>query len=76
MERAMADNSDSGESTAMFLRRARNVETVSSDIALRLGEMLFIRHYGQEVHGREGVPHRLTTIIKKIDGRILELVSR
>jgi hypothetical protein len=29
-----------------------------------------------EVHGREGVPHRLTTIIKKIDGRILELVSR
>jgi hypothetical protein len=89
-----ADNSDTGESTAMFLRRARNVETVSSDIALRLAEMLFIRHYGQEhtneqlplvvidqgdrweVHGRDGVPHRLIAIIKKIDGRILELVSR
>src|SRR5215471_8389868 len=46
-ETAMADNSDSDESTAMLLRRVQNVETVSSDIALRLAEMLFIRHYSR-----------------------------
>jgi NTF2 fold immunity protein len=90
---AMSGNDDSDEGMAMFLRRSRLVETVSSDIALRLAEMLFVRHYGQEhtneqlplvvvdrgdrweVHGREGAAHRLTAIIKKADGRILELVS-
>jgi hypothetical protein len=79
------------ESPAMSLRRATRVETVSSDIALRLAEMLFVRHYGEEqtneqlplvitdrgdkweVHGREGSPHRLIAIIRKTDGRILEL---
>jgi hypothetical protein len=94
MEMAMADDCDRDESASMFLRRMHNVETVSSDIALRLAEMLFIRIYGQqftneqlplvvtdrgdrwEVLGCEGAHHRLTTTIKKIDGRIVELVAR
>jgi hypothetical protein len=94
MEMAMADDCDRDESSSMFLRRMHNVETVSSDIALRLAEMLFIRIYGQEftneqlplvvidrgdrweVLGREGDHHRLTTTIKKFDGRIVELVAR
>lgn len=55
----MADNSDSDESTAMLLRRVQNVETVSSDIALRLAEMLFIRHYSQE-HTNEQPTQQVT----------------
>jgi hypothetical protein len=50
MEMAMADDCDRDESASMFLRRMHNVETVSSDIALRLAEMLFIRIYGQQIY--------------------------
>jgi hypothetical protein len=89
----MGENDHDDESKAMFLRRSMRVETISSDIAVRLAEMLFVRHYGEEhtneqvplvvvdrgdrweVHGREGASHRLTTIIRKADGCILELVS-
>ena len=90
---SMGENDHDDESKAMFLRRSMRVETISSDIAVRLAEMLFVRHYGEEhtneqvplvvvdrgdrweVHGREGASHRLTTIIRKADGCILELVS-
>jgi hypothetical protein len=43
----MGDNSDSGKGTAVFLHRSRNAETISSDIALRSAEMLFIRLIGK-----------------------------
>jgi hypothetical protein len=46
----MGDNSDNGEGTAVFLHRLRNAETISSDIALRLAQMLFnrpIARYGE-----------------------------
>lgn len=39
---------DDDEGMSMFLRRARHEETISSDIALRLAEMLFVRIYGKE----------------------------
>jgi hypothetical protein len=39
---------DADEGMSMFLRRARHEETISSDIALRLAEMVFIRIYGKE----------------------------
>jgi hypothetical protein len=89
----MGGNDDSDESMAMLLRRAMHVDMISAEIASRLAEMLFVRHYSQEqtneqlplvvvdrgdrweVHGREGAPHRLMTVIRKVDGRILELVA-
>jgi hypothetical protein len=89
----MSGNDDSDESIDIFLRRATHVDVISSEIALRLAEMLFARHYSQEhaneqlplvvvdrgdrweVHGREGAPQRLKTVIKKADGRILKLVA-
>lgn len=40
--------SDYDEGLSMQLRRATHAVTMSSDIALRLAEMLFVRHYGQE----------------------------
>jgi hypothetical protein len=91
---SMGGNDDSDESMAMLLRRARHVDIISAEIASRLAEMLFVRHYSQEqtneqlplvvvdrgdrweVHGREGAPHRLMTVIRKVDGRVLELVAR
>lgn len=33
----------------MMLRRAANAETISSDIALRLAELIFVRHHGNEI---------------------------
>jgi len=37
-----------GEGTSMLLRRAKRIETISSEIALRLAEMVFVRLYGKE----------------------------
>jgi hypothetical protein len=68
MEMAMADDCDRDESSSMFLRRMHSVETVSSDIALRLAEMLFIRIYGQEFTN-EQLP--LVVIDRGIGGRSL-----
>ena len=39
---------DDGEDVSMLLRRAMRQETISSDIALRLAEMVFVRLYGRE----------------------------
>ena len=39
---------DDDEGMSMFLRRATHAELISSDIALRLAEMLFVRVYGEE----------------------------
>jgi len=36
------------EGTSMLLRRAMRAETIPSDIALRLAEMVFVRLYGKE----------------------------
>jgi hypothetical protein len=38
---------DDGEDTSMLLRRAFRQETISSEIALRLAEMVFVRLYGK-----------------------------
>jgi hypothetical protein len=38
--------SDDDESISMSLRRATHAEIISSDIALRLAEMLFVREWG------------------------------
>lgn len=35
------------EELSMLLRRATRAETISSEIALRLAEMVFARHYGE-----------------------------
>jgi hypothetical protein len=37
-----------GEGLSMFHRRVLRQETISSDIALRLAEMIFVRLYGKE----------------------------
>jgi hypothetical protein len=37
-----------GEGLSMFLRRSLGQETISSDIALHLAEMVFVRLYGKE----------------------------
>lgn len=39
---------DEGEGLSMLLRRAMRQETISSDIALRLAEMVFVRLYGKD----------------------------
>jgi hypothetical protein len=39
---------DDGEHESMLLRRALRKETISSAIALRLAEMVFVRLYGKE----------------------------
>ena len=39
---------EEGEGTSMLLRRARGEELISSDIALRIAEMVFIRLYGKK----------------------------
>jgi len=39
---------DQHEEISMLLRRTQGVETISSDIALRLAEMVFMRVYGKE----------------------------
>jgi hypothetical protein len=39
---------DADEGMSMFLRRAMHEETISSDIALRLAEMVFVRVWGKE----------------------------
>jgi hypothetical protein len=39
---------DDGEDESMLLRRAFRQETISSEIALRLAEMIFVRLYGKE----------------------------
>jgi len=77
----------------ILLRRATHMDLISSEIALRLAEMLFARHYPPghaneqlplvvvdrgdrwEVHGREGAPQRIMTVIKKADGRVVEPVA-
>jgi hypothetical protein len=39
---------DADEGMSMFLRRMRHEETISSDIAIKLAEMVFFRVYGKE----------------------------
>jgi hypothetical protein len=42
------DSCNEGEDISMLLRRTLHQETISSDIALRLAEMVFTRVYGKE----------------------------
>jgi hypothetical protein len=37
-----------GEGTSMLIRRGLGQETISSDIALLLAEMIFVRKYGKD----------------------------
>jgi hypothetical protein len=39
---------DEGEHESMLLRRAFREETISSGIALRLAEMVFVKYYGRK----------------------------
>jgi hypothetical protein len=51
VELAMARDpltTDEGEGVSMLNRRITRTETISSDIALRLAEMVFVRVYGKE----------------------------
>jgi hypothetical protein len=53
------DDGSDGQSTAMFLRHLRRVET--TDIALCLAEMPFIGSFGQE-HTNEHLPSVVTNL--------------
>jgi hypothetical protein len=46
------------EEISMQLRRATRSETISSDIALRLAEMVFVRHYSHLIN--EQLPLEVT----------------